>query len=223
MGVLPLLADDFISFLKDQPQVVVIILVVIIGLIQGVARVAKKVLGAAGMDEQRGGMGGSQRRQRDAVLDADPESLLPAGLRSRVWGEAKRTGVVAETDDAWYDDDDDDDEEEVKLAPMRARRAAAAGAAPVARRVPTPMTKDDRRAQRAGPAGTTHDDDVAMARRLISRRRPSRSEVRAAVLWSEILGPPRAMKPYESPARRGRGGTGPSSIAIVPLHDRPQS
>jgi hypothetical protein len=230
MSLLPLLADDFIGFLKDQPQVVVIVLVVIIGLIQGIARTAKKVMGATGMADQRGGMGGgNRRRQRDAVLDADPESLLPSGLRSRVWGEAKRAGIVEDAADAdhdWYDDDDE--EEEVKLEPIRARRAPAADAAPVARRVArrmaAPAGEDDQQSIPAGTTNTTHDDDVSMARWLITGRRPTRAEVRTAILWSEIIGPPRALKPYRSPARRGgSAGAGPTSIAIMPLRDRPRS
>jgi hypothetical protein len=233
---LPLLVNELLDFLKKEPGLIIFALVVVIGIIQGVARGVKKLLDATGLrdgggQDGRGGLAAADRgrtgsARRDPVLDADPESLLPAMMRSRGYQEPEP----------------DPEPAGVRLAPPEARPPKARSAMEQPRvtrrqreqaRAAAAPVHDDHQALlegplavgRAGTTETTHDHDVTMARRLVRGRRPTRREVRTAVLWREILGPPRAIEPYQSPARRGlRNAAGnPSAIAIMPLRDRPKS
>lgn len=255
MGALPLLEDGILEFLGDNPQIIVIAIVVIIGLLQGLGRTVKKMMHAAGADGggPQGGRRrpGTQRRERASggILEADPESILPGFMQTGIYERAQREGVVPEDEEpvVFHEEPQRADAPAVAFAessaPARSRRERRQDREAAKRPVITPIAAPEE--YQFGSAGTqvgggtaghldthdvaatrtTHDADKSLARTLFAYGRPSRDQVRTAILWGEIIGPPRAVRPYQSPARRGLrdSSSGPSAIAIMPLRDKPTS
>ena len=224
-------AAGILELLEKNPQIFLIALVVLIGIINAVGKMAQKAVkkmkdaGDGGSAEQ-GLRAGRRTRAARPVEEpepeafVDPEELLPDFLRPAAWRQAVAAGVVEATPVA-----EPALEPEIQLEPL-----------------PTVEPKRKRKSERERERERRHDwnEEHATTHRLLEDSpvatvvyaaptihgllgvgQPSHSEVRRAILWNEVLGPPRAMRPYQAP-RAGRRAA-PPAISMITQPPRSDS